>query len=379
MEELDVKKALKKEERMLVNSMYDVQLKNSQLYGDSEFAYRDMNSRYIALEQAALQGDKRAEKLREHKQRKKEIEALWHSTATVKANTLLRRAEEDQDEDPAEVIVTDKRKKEFYDRYSMEDMEVLLKGNVWGSNSQAYNDVVTDLELFNGLERGKKDTSEVRKRLVESCEKYLHKKHPITSKGKIRKAMIERVYEKFNISKSGAADESDDVTLGAESLIAEKKQPFETAIASIERMKHAQGGIEAVPEDKLVEMVNSAFKAHIEAVLSSQTRSGGFTPAQKKEIDTNLDQLLRLLSHEKVAPGQADKLSVKFMNAMGISGVVPAGQEKAVSMEQLKRDAQTTFMSSYPALYTFVNKACEKDPANYIIFATLLGYNQING
>ena len=44
-----------------------------------------------------------------------------------------------------------RRQKEHYSGFSLQELEIVIKNNKYGSNSDLYNDVATDLELFNTL------------------------------------------------------------------------------------------------------------------------------------------------------------------------------------------------------------------------------------
>ena len=159
---------------------------------DTQLGYRDMNTRFLNAEKQELENRKNADvnKIMEaHAQKKKQIESAWHTNTTNSVKELKKRAPKKGSEKTAA----------YYAGYSMKDLEVFLKNSDRGGNSDEFNDVATDLELYNRV----MDSADAREgmglllQLKESCSKYLTtRKSPVTSNGKIRKAIISQLSQK---------------------------------------------------------------------------------------------------------------------------------------------------------------------------------------
>lgn len=160
--------------------------------GDSDLGYRDMNSRFLNLEKQSMSAEDWQVREIEHKARKRQIEREWHQKNDV--TIYVQIAGQTRHDD------TDAR---YYAPFDLKILEIFLKNSARGrkENSDEYNSVVTDLEIYNLISSQAVPEEKVSllENLQSSCETYISGKHPISRDGKKRKAMITQVSEQVNL------------------------------------------------------------------------------------------------------------------------------------------------------------------------------------
>ncbi len=289
----------KKEEERLIKFE---QLSDSK----NDLAYRQMNSRYVNLEQQTKSAKEKSEYMAHLLARKKEIESQWVKKTDSQALELFDKA---SNKDP--------KTKEYYAGFSMTEMEVLLKNNERGGNSTLYNDVVTDLELFNaakGKVTEKDDKVDLLKRIKLSCDAYISDRNPFTRSGKIRKAMILRLADQVEDELSALLSQEKD-GFDQDSLCAATQEHFDT--------------------------ISRYFQGEIEL--------------GKEEVAKLDDEMVRLCSKIALLPidkGQNDVFSSRFFNVLGwnsrVPRLVPSDEyEKAVEKSPLKAKMYHCIMSVF--------------------------------
>ena len=151
----------------------------------TELSYRNMDLWFLDMEQTVYDPGEWATRKSAHLQRKKQIESAWHSK-TAKRKKELDKAGKKEFSD---------KEKGYYDTFTLKDMEIFLKNSDMGGNSDEFNSVATDLELYNVVkENGEaNEAATLLARIKESCDRYISTRKPLTSKGKRRKAMIQQV------------------------------------------------------------------------------------------------------------------------------------------------------------------------------------------
>ena len=284
---MDFKNQLEKENARLQHYNYAAENEKEKKdleEGRERLAYRTLNSRYIDLEKTSdNQSYSQHQKVRE--QNKKEIENRWHSNTEVEAKALRQGKE------------GDKTKPEYYAVFTLRDLEVLLKNSNRGGNSGLFNDVVTDLELLNNAEKNGISHEEIVSlslRLEQSCEKYISKRNPYSTEGKVRKAIITQVKSSLTITR--------------ESLWAENERAMALFDAKEEN-----------DEDK-VNCMNKAVRANFD--LASQYMQGTLelSKEQVEQLDTNMGRVFKEMytgDAYKVDANQNKDVNTRFFNALG--------------------------------------------------------------
>ena len=259
---------------------------------DTQLGYRDMNTRFLNAERQELEGksiDEVGKVMEAHALKKKQIETAWHANTTNSMKELKKRAPKKGSEKTAE----------YYAGYSMKELEVFLKNNDRGGNSDEFNDVATDLELYNRV----MDSADAREgmglllQLKESCSKYLTtRKSPVTSKGKIRRAIISQLSQKVNTE------------------LEKQRNDYLTA---------QKNTLAAMREETNAENVNAAMKAHYELVFQSLSGNIQLTPEEMSQLDMETEEVLKELKKQEVDKNQSNSMCSKFFNAIGWSGNDP--------------------------------------------------------
>ncbi len=253
---------------------------------DTQLAYRDMNSRFLNAERKHLEKQEGVDlnKVREaHEMRKLQIEAAWHAKTTNVVKGLKQRAPKKNSEKSAE----------YYAAYSLKDLEAFLKNSDRGGNSDEYNAVATDLELYNRVmdSADAKEGMGLLKRLKESCDEYLRtRKNPVSSKGKVRKAIITQLSRKV------------------ETELAQQRDDY---------VKMQKNTLETMREEKSSENVTEAFKANYNLVYQNMTGNIDLSPEEMQTLDSNMEEVLQELKKQEVDKNQSKSLSSKFFNALG--------------------------------------------------------------
>lgn len=254
---------------------------------DTVLGYRDMHTRFLNAEIEQLSKENAdIEKVKDaHKQRKLAIESAWHKNTTESVKDLKKRAPKKGSEKEAK----------YYASYSMKDLEVFLKNNDRGGNSDEYNAVATDLELYNRV-MDSSDAVEgmgLLKHLKESCDNYLStRKSPISSKGKIRKAIITSLSEKVNVELERQRDEYQNMQ---------------------------KNSLAAMKEEANPENVKAAFKSSYNMIYQTLNGNIELTDEERMKLDSDTEDILKELKKQEVDQNQSKALCTKFFNALGWS------------------------------------------------------------
>lgn len=158
---------------------------------DVDLGYRDMNSRFLNLEKQMMTAEEWRAKEAEHKERKKQIERAWQTKTDVSIYEQIARQGKYKEKDA-----------KYYAPFDLSVLEIFLKKSSRGKeNSDEYNSVVTDLELYNLMvhKSAPKERVTLLENLQNSCATYISEKHPISGPGRKRKAMITQVAEQVNL------------------------------------------------------------------------------------------------------------------------------------------------------------------------------------
>ena len=267
-------KSEQERERERISSLFaDPQTMQSEVT-QTDLSYFDLNTRYRNLEE-----DKEtAEKKKTYLETKESIEALWHQKTTEKVKTLKGQGSNTNES--------------YYASFTLKELEVLLKNNDRGGNSEQYNDVVTDLELYNSVTvRDDYSTYPLLSRLLESCNKYTKKrKHPWSTKGKIRKAIISQLGKKIASEKEACHKRIFDV-------VDQSWQTFTT--------------------DKSMESVNKACKEHFELISASLQGKIELDGATRSKYDTQMYAILKEIENQPVDEEQNQTNTTRLFNALG--------------------------------------------------------------
>ena len=261
--------------------------RDMQEYG-TEIAYRDLNSRYDQAEEQVLRQDEFAQRKQNRLDRKLQIENAWHQSTSDKKKKLEKGNRGNAKE------------ASYYQGYSLKEMEIFIKSSDRGGNSQLYNDVATDLEVYNrvmGAEYANPNEGlALLRRLQESCNHYLATRKKTfwrTGKGKVRRAMIEAISIKVN-----------------------QLMDRQTTMIHENRTKTKN----AYLADRTDENVNAAMKAHYDLIYQVLQGNMTLSDEELKKLDLDAEEVMKTLMKNKVDPSQSDSLCTRFFNALGWSG-----------------------------------------------------------
>ena len=251
----------------------------------TELAYRNLNAGFFNLEKEKLKGQELAQWQQTHEEKKREIESAWHQKTASDFTALSKKAS-----------ATNKKSRAYYRGYTLEELEVFIKNSDRGSNSDEYNNVATELELYNRImQKGNRlEGLAILMRLKDRTDEYIRtRKSPKTTNGKIRKAIITVISEKADV------------------LIEQQKNEYKTKADQL--YAEVQGG--EVNDEK----VNEAFRAHYDLIY--QVLNGNIElPAEELEkLDTNTEALLKKVMEQKVDETQGNNISSRFFNSLGWS------------------------------------------------------------
>ena len=275
--------SLKEEEKRI--SEYEKMMSMQDSETESMLGYRHLNSRFMDLEQKELGKSEWETKRKEHKQKKKEIESFWHKKLDTDAASMLDAVESKHSS----------KEPEYYQSFDLDQLEVLLKSNDRGGNSDEYNSVATDLELFNLVKKKSEVSWDEKERLILNLQKsanyYIEKKNPHFSSGKIRKAMITQIA---------------------------KKTVEELKIINREQLK--------ADYSKVTQIMNG------ELVLSD---------TEREAFDRKMQRLVNRIQNDPVDANQSRCLTTRFFNVIGWTSREPeltdeAGMTEAVSKSAIK-------------------------------------------
>lgn len=291
-----------KQEQMKI-SLFEATANRDLQENQTELAYKDLNAGYFNMEKKELKGMALSTWKEEHAQRKKAIESAWHTKTKTEITDLSKR-------------VGSKNKKEqaYYRPFSLKELEVFIKNNDRGSsdgNSDEYNSVATELELYNRImEKGNPlEAFGILKKLKASADYYVTKKSPHSTKGKIRKAMISEIATK------------------ATTLLETRREEYKNRAESLYK--------EALKSDVTDEKVNEAFKAQYDLIYQVLNGNIELSKEETERLDSNAAEVFRKVLTQKVDEGQAPNMSTKFFNSLGWSG----NDARLVKDEDLDEDS----------------------------------------
>ncbi len=284
---------------------------NKQMSADDKknlgLGYLDMNSRMLQIEKASMK-DKTQWSAREaeHKRRKAKIEDYWHSSTNDAMKTLQEKIPRNE---KGEAI--SRKKPKHYENFTLKELEIVMKNNEYGKNSQEYNDVATDLELLNALE-GNVEVSErleLLERLSESCQKYISTRNPSMPKGKRRKAMIEHLYSRIQAEKNQIKQNTDEA--------------YKELNAAKDLKQVSKKTVEKVFEGKFA-LLSQKLKQSIKGIkLADMWLMKIEQSNEDKKEDEELKKCIQALELQEVSRDQSPTLSTRFFNAIGWSKHTP--------------------------------------------------------
>ena len=280
---------------------------------DTQLGYRDMNTRFLNAEKQHLEKKDSGsinQVMEAHRQKKLQIEAAWHKNTTGAVKELKRQA-------PKKGNV---KSSKYYEGYSLKDLEVFLKNSDRGGNSDEYNAVATDLELYNRMQ-GKTEAKEDMTRLTrlkESCDNYLQtRKNPVSSKGNIRKAIIKQLSIKVNAELERQRDEY---------------------------FNMQKNTMKAMQEEANSENVTAAFRAHHDMIYQTMHGNITLTPEEMQKLDSDTVEVLQKLKLQQVDGNQSKTMCSKYFNALGWAGNAP----RLVDQYDLSDHGEETKNSPFP-------------------------------
>lgn len=266
---------------------------------ETDLAYRVLNSKFTQAEDATFEN---AEVLKTNKEKRKEkkksIEKAWHENTKTTAKTLTKSKGVKKKKN------TDK---EFYSNFNLKELEILMKNSDNGGNSDEYNDVATDLELYNRVvtEENSLEGLGLLRKLKASCENYLRlkKKSPFSTTGKIRRAIVEKLTEKVKLT---VDEETVKIKAEAEKTFTELN--------------------EAATE----ESITAAFKAQFNLMFHYLNGNVELKRNEINMLDTNFHQVMEKVKDLPCDDNQSPVLSTKFFNALGWTDRKPKEMEHSI-------------------------------------------------
>ena len=274
--------------------VYELNLNKTQEEA-TELGYRDMNLRFLNMEQSVYDPGEWAERKSAHQQKKKKIEEAWHNKTSKRAKELEKGGNKEFSD----------KEMGYYDNFTLKDMEIFLKNSDRGGNSDEFNSVATDLELYNVV----KETGEANEaaalltRIKESCDRYISTRKPLTSKGKRRKAMIQQV----------AAQVGKLIEDTRTSTMQREQEKYEAYTSLSEN---------ATMEEKTRVTEEACKSAYDKMYLDLQGMSE-LTKEQRDTMDTHMEKILEGIKELSKDENQSPNLSTKFFNAIGWSAHKP--------------------------------------------------------
>ena len=274
---------------------YELAVQEEEGKETTALGYRDMNTRFLNMEETEY-GVNWEEKKKEHQTRKEALEKKWHKVTEARKKELDKAANKNFSD----------KEKGYYDNFTLKEMEVFLKNSDRGGNSDEFNSVATDLELYNVIsEQG--DTYELISlltRLKESCDAYLSSRtSPGTPKGKRRRAMIQQVSEKTErLLNETYGSVTQDVKKSYDAF-AEHKNDENT-------------------EEKKA-LIETACKAQFNQIFQDLSDNKDLSVEERQAADARMQEIVMSLQEQDVEGNQSPNLSSKFFNAIGWSDRKP--------------------------------------------------------
>lgn len=281
----------------------------------TDLSYFDLNTRFRNLDGK--------EKLTEEKKKtylktKETIESIWHQKTSDKVKNLASQGHG---------LNTSEG---YYASFSLKELEILLKNNDRGGNSEEYNDVVTDLELFNSVNVADVySTYSLLSRLQASCQKYTKtRRRPWSTKGKIRKAIIGQLEKK---------------------ITTEKEEHHRRIFDSVDQ------AWDTFVTDKSVASVNRACKEHFELISAALQDKITLDSTERSKYDVRMSEILTEVEKQPVDAEQNPTKTTRLFNAIGWTSRKPHIVDEDEFNEVLER-------SEYPKKLYHTIAAPEYEP-----------------
>ncbi len=314
----------------------------------TELGFFDMNTKVADYDSymKKIKIDSKKEYIKQRSDRKSKLEKSWVKQTSQKAKDIKEKV---GDNDPSATA--------YYSPFTLKEMEVLLKNNDRGGNSEKYNNVATDLELYNCVENAIDDAEKVSllERLVQSCMKYMGSSFKgIRRQGKIRKAMINSICIKAT-QKSG-----------------EIKKYWEEQKTLL--LENANEVYEDVIEKENISRLNESASKHHEIVMKYNLGFFKLSDEERKTIDQHFAKILQTVNSQKVREGQNDVGVTRFFNAIGWSDNKP----RLVDNKEIERGGEEIKKSPIGSqMHHSINKLPGMD--NAIPFAQQLAGTRKDG
>lgn len=339
--------------------------------GDTDLGYRDMNSRLLNMEKQSVTADEWRYREARHKTRKLMIEREWHRKNDVTLYVQIAGQTGRRD--------TDAR---YYAPFDLKVLETFLKNSSRGKkeNSGEYNNVVTDLEIYNLMSKdiAAKEKVTLLENLQNSCRTYISEKNPFGREGRKRKAMITQVAEQVELLLADARTAALAVQDNEQDLIEDEEEQFrnfaeeeqfnnqrkeeqeqlinhpeenilqeaegseeqeKTDAESIrELIEQAYSSYQELEEDypeyleapsnknklvqseRSIEIINNACKIHYRLISMDLNGKIELSEEERKDLDMHMKHIFMALNHSGgVGDCQSDIMSSRFFNAIGWS------------------------------------------------------------
>ena len=256
---------------------------------DSKLAYSLLNTRFLNMEkneESENTTDEFMKKRSEHDAVQRSIEDEWHKKTAASVKELAKDNHGDV------------RTKSYYRNYTLNQLEIFLKNNTRSKNSDKYNDVVTDLEVFNRVMSNANDKDyftegiTLLKRLRESCSAYLEKRRSIFKSGRSRRAIIAQIMDKANEYWNNRVVE------------------YKNSVMN--RMDETIDGISVEDLNSLCQMDHNIIYNYLNGNIE-------LTNEEVKKVDEHMASVMRKINNGKVDDNQSPCFTSKYFNAIGWS------------------------------------------------------------
>lgn len=267
----------------------------------TDLGYRILHTRFRNAEQQDLNKSELQKKIEKYHTMKEKLEKAWHDDTGKKVAKLQTRANKE---------VSNKHRA-YYRSFSLKEMEVFIKNSDRGGNSDEYNDVATDLELYNRVTESSDRNEQLTLlfRIRESCQKYLRgHKHPLTGTGRIRKAIINSINDKVN----ARLDENQ----------IEIKTDVQTTYETYKEDRFEPGS-DADGTDQKKKRIEAAIKAHFNLIYHVLKGNIPVDKSQLVGLDEHMVELMEASKQCSVDFNQNNTVSTRFFNAIGWTSNIP--------------------------------------------------------
>ncbi len=283
---------------------------------DADLGYRDMNSRFLNLEKQTMSAEQWRAKEAEHKERKKQIERVWQTRNDVTLYKEIARQGKYKEKDAR-----------YYAPFDLSVLEIFLKNCSRGKdNSDEYNSVVTDLELYNLMvhKSAPKEKVTLLENLQSSCATYISEKHPISGPGKKRKAMIKQVAEQVNLLLADARV--------AVSVVGEEKQEQ----IDIQEEEQNRNQINIQEEEQNRNQINIQEEEQNQNQINIQEEENILQEAEGAEEEEKLDEK-SIQELKELVDGTFQELEDSYKKYLTKSGIKAGLKQDMWSIESINQ------------------------------------------